>query len=55
MRSRMNDPRLAQHPQKYDYSLQRIYRRLDDGKRLGPIRTYHVDISKRTGTGSSLR
>src|SRR5882757_5623080 len=47
----MNDPDWQQHPQKYDYTLQRFTEDWTTASDWGPIRTHHVDISKRTGTG----
>ena len=50
----MNDPDWQQHPQKYEDTLQRLTQE-DPGRRRGgdwgPIKSHHVDISKRTGTG----
>lgn len=47
----MNDPNWQEHPQKYDYTLQRFTEDWTTASDWGPIRTHHVDISKRTGTG----
>jgi hypothetical protein len=47
----MNDPQWQQHPQKYDYKLDRFTEDWTTASDWGPIRTHHVDISKRTGTG----
>ncbi len=47
----VNDPKWQEHPQKYDYTLQRFTEDWTTASDWGPIRTYHVDISKRTGTG----
>ena len=46
-----NDPKWQQHPQKYDYTLQRFTEDWTTASDWGPIRKHHVDISKRTGTG----
>ena len=47
-----NDPEWQQHPQKYDYKLQRFTEdwttQSDWG---GPVKAYHVDVSKRDKTG----
>jgi hypothetical protein len=48
----MNDPAWQQHPQKYDYTLKRFTEDWTTESDWGPIRTHHVDISKRTGTGT---
>ena len=47
----MNDPDWQQHPQKYDYTLQRFTEDWTTASDWGPIKSHHVDISKRTGTG----
>ncbi len=47
----MNDPDWQQHPQKYDYTLQRFTEDWTTESDWGPIKSHHVDISKRTGTG----
>ena len=47
----MNDPDWQQHPKKYDYTLQRFTEDWTTASDWGPIRTHHVDISRRTGTG----
>ena len=47
----MNDPKWQDHPQKYDYTLKRFTEDWTTESDWGPIRTHHVDISKRTGTG----
>jgi hypothetical protein len=47
----MNDPNWQQHPQKYDYTLQRFTEDWTTESDWGPIKSHHVDISKRTGTG----
>jgi hypothetical protein len=46
-----NDPAWQQHPQKYDYTLQRFTEDWTTGSDWGPITSHHVDISKRTGSG----
>jgi hypothetical protein len=49
----MNDPGWQQHPQKYDYTLQRFtedFSTASDWK--GPITSFHVDISKRDESGT---
>ena len=47
----MNDTDWQQHPQKYDYTLKRFTEDWTTESDWGPIKTHHVDISKRTGTG----
>ena len=47
-----NDPDWQQHPQKYDYTLQRFTEDWTTESDWGPITSHHVDISKRTGTGT---
>jgi len=47
----MNDPKWQEHPQKYDYTLQRFTEDWTTASDWGPIKSHHVDISKRTGTG----
>jgi hypothetical protein len=47
----MNDPDWKQHPQKYDYTLKRFTEDWTTESDWGPIKSHHVDISKRTGTG----
>jgi hypothetical protein len=47
----MNDPNWQRHPQKYDYTLQRFTEDWTTESDWGPIKSHHVDISKRTGTG----
>ncbi len=47
----MHDPDWQQHPQKYDYTLKRFTEDWTTESDWGPIKTHHVDISKRTGTG----
>ena len=46
-----NDPDWKQHPQKYDYTLKRFTEDWTTESDWGPIKSHHVDISKRTGTG----
>ncbi len=46
-----NDPDWQQHPQKYDYTLQRFTEDWTIASDWGPIKNHHVDTSKRTGTG----
>ncbi len=49
----MNDPDWQQHPQKYDYKLQRFiedWTTQSDWK--GPVRSFHVDVSKRNASGT---
>lgn len=47
-----NDPEWQQHPQKYDYKLQRFTEDwTTESDWGGPVRTYHVDVSKRDKTG----
>jgi hypothetical protein len=48
-----NDPDWKQHPQKYDYTLQRFtedFTTASDWK--SSVSTYHVDFSKRDATGT---
>jgi hypothetical protein len=49
-----NDPSWQQHPQKYtDYPLQRFTEDFTtESTWKGPIRSYHVDFSKRDDTGT---
>jgi hypothetical protein len=47
----VNDPDWKQHPQKYDYTLKRFTEDWTTESDWGPIKSHHVDISKRTGTG----
>lgn len=47
----MHDPHWQEHPQKYDYTLKRFTEDWTTASDWGPIRTHHVDISKRTGSG----
>ena len=47
----MNDPDWQQHPQKYDYKLQRFTEDWTTASDWGPITWHHVDISKRDGSG----
>ena len=47
----LNDPDWKQHPQKYDYTLKRFTEDWTTESDWGPIKSHHVDISKRTGTG----
>ncbi|HEY0263541.1 MAG TPA: hypothetical protein VGC07_03370 [Granulicella sp.] len=47
----MHDPKWQEHPQKYSYTLKRFTEDWTTESDWGPIRTHHVDISKRTGTG----
>ena len=47
----MNDPDWQQHPQKYDYKLQRFTEDWTTASDWGPITSHHVDISKRDGSG----
>ena len=47
----LNDPGWKQHPQKYDYTLKRFTEDWTTESDWGPIKSHHVDISKRTGTG----
>ena len=46
-----NDQDWKQHPQKYDYTLKRFTEDWTTESDWGPIKSHHVDISKRTGTG----
>jgi hypothetical protein len=47
----MNDPDWQKHPDKYDYKLQRFTEDWTTASDWGPIRSHHVDISKKDGTG----
>lgn len=47
----MNDPNWEQHPQNYDYKLQRFTEDWTTASDWGPITSHHVDISKRDGSG----
>jgi hypothetical protein len=50
-----NDPEWQQHPQKYDYTLQRFtedWSTASDWK--GPVTSFHVGCSKRDETGTSV-
>jgi hypothetical protein len=48
-----NDPEWQQHPQKYDYTLQRFTEDwTTDSPVNGPIVNHHVDISKTDGSGA---
>jgi hypothetical protein len=47
-----NDPTWQQHPQKYDYTLQRFTEDWTSSSPVNsPIVSHHVDISKTDGTG----
>ena len=47
----MHDAHWQEHPQKYDYTLKRFTEDWTTERDWGPIKSHHVDISKRTGTG----
>lgn len=47
----MNDPHWEQHPQNYDYKLQRFTEDWTTASDWGPITSHHVDLSKRDGSG----
>ena len=48
-----NDPTWQQHPQKYDYTLQRFTEDWTSSSPVnGPIVNHHVDISKTDGSGT---
>lgn len=47
----MNDSAWQQHPQKYDYTLKRFTEDWTTESDWGQIKSHHVDISKRAGTG----
>ena len=47
----MNDPDWQQHPQKYEYKLQRFTEDWTTASDWGPITWHHVDLSKRDGSG----
>ena len=47
-----NDPDWQQHPQKYDYTLQRFTEDWTAASDWGgPVQTFHIDVSKRDKTG----
>jgi hypothetical protein len=47
-----NDPDWQQHPQKYDYKLQRFTEDwTTESDWGGPVKSYHIDVSKRDKTG----
>jgi hypothetical protein len=47
-----NDPQWQQHPQKYDYTLQRFTEDWTSASPVnGPILSHHVDISRTDGSG----
>lgn len=47
-----NDPDWQQHPQKYDYTLERFTEDWTSASPVnGPILTHHVDISRTDGSG----
>jgi hypothetical protein len=47
-----NDPEWKQHPQKYDYTLQRFTEDWTSASPVnGPILSHHVDISRTDGSG----
>jgi hypothetical protein len=47
-----NDPNWQQHPQRYDYTLQRFTEDFTTASDWGgPITSFHVDVSKRDKTG----
>jgi hypothetical protein len=51
----MNDPAWQQHPQKYDYTLQRFtedFSTESDWK--GPVTSYKMGCSKRDGAGTAV-
>jgi len=48
----MNDPDWQQHPQKYDYKLQRFTEDWTTASDWGgPVKSFHIDVSKRDATG----
>lgn len=48
----MNDPEWQQHPQKYDYKLQRFTEDWTTASDWGgPVTSFHIDVSKRDKTG----
>jgi len=50
---KMNDPNWAQHPDRYkDYPFTEFKQDWTTDSQYGPIRSHHVDISKRVGKGS---
>ena len=48
----MNDADWKQHPQRFDYSEKRFQEDWTTSSDFGPIKSYHVDISKTDGTGT---
>jgi hypothetical protein len=48
----MNDADWQQHPEKHDYSIKRFTEDWTTESPVGPIQSYHVDISKTDGTGT---
>jgi hypothetical protein len=47
-----NDPDWQQHPQKYDYKLDRFTEDWTTASDWGgPVKTFHIDVSKRDKTG----
>jgi hypothetical protein len=48
----MNVPGRQKHPEKYEDQIEVLYGGLDDGRRLGPIKSHKVDISKTAGSGT---
>ncbi len=49
----LNDPNWQQHPQKYDYKLQRFTEDwTTESPVKGPITSHHIDISKTDGSGT---
>lgn len=47
-----NDPDWQQHPEKYDYKLQRFTEDWTTASDWGgPVKSYHIDVSKRDKTG----
>jgi hypothetical protein len=48
-----NDADWQQHPQKYDYKLQRFTEDWTTASDWGgPVKSYHIDVSKRDATGT---
>ncbi len=48
----MHDPDWQQHPQKYDYKLERFTEDwTTESPWGGPVKTFHVDVSKRNESG----
>jgi hypothetical protein len=51
----LNDPEWKQHPQNPNYDFKRFSADWGPQSEDGPLRTYKVEISKRTGTGCIIQ